>query len=188
MYNVFEIDTEYQSRYIARKDSIYDESLTTKLMKVESEFLTRENRERLAAQAEIIALNEKVIRQQDGINLLISLFSVMLMFFLIFFYRGYQMKKNINNLLEKRIGERTRELEDSRDSLLRLLYEKDLLIQRILQAFSNTRKTIEGLCANGGLESVHPSEIGYHGRILLTLNQFANYCQSIKKNQGNAFV
>ena len=45
----------YQGKYIQLKDSIYSEELTSNLMKVEAEYLERENKAMIASQAKILA-------------------------------------------------------------------------------------------------------------------------------------
>ena len=53
----------YQEKYIALKDSIYSEELTTNLMKVEADYLERENKAKIAAQEQVLLLNREIIKQ-----------------------------------------------------------------------------------------------------------------------------
>lgn len=76
--NNWQKQAAYQQRYIGLKDSIYNDRVTNSLMKIESMYLERENTAKLAAQEQILAL-EEVISRQNLVNIFASLFSLSLM-------------------------------------------------------------------------------------------------------------
>lgn len=161
----FERAALYQQKYIALKDSIYNEALTTSLMKVESQFLERENRYKMAAQDELLMLNERVIAHQKIVILLTGFLAVFIFAFFVFLLKNYRKKKNLNVLLEGKVRERTSELELGRDTLLKLIKEKDLEILRASEEVSQAVNTIEGLCFTAIREVSEPTARDYLGRI-----------------------
>ena len=178
----FEKASSYQSRYITLRDSIYDESLTTKLIKVESEYLSRENRLKLAAQEERILLKEEVIQKQKALSIATTILAITALGLCMVLYRSYRAKKDLNKLLEHKVRERTIALEESRDSLLRSVNEKDLLLKRVTNEFLNTAYAIEGLCHTGGQEGFGPQVTSYFIRIRTALNGVGAYSNSVESD------
>lgn len=142
----FEKASYYQTQYIELKDSIYDEALTLNLMRIEAEFLERENKEKIAEQDEIILLKEEIIRRQKIQSSIFFLLVLITLCCLIFLFMIYKQKQNVNILLEEKIRQRTSQLESNRDSLLKRIIEKDLRIKRASEVISTTISTVEGLC------------------------------------------
>jgi hypothetical protein len=81
--------------------------------------------------------------------------------FLIFLYLDYRRKRDLNIMLDQKIKERTRELESSRDELMRAVKEQDLRIHRASKDFSETMSTIKGLCVTGMIEVTDPTACSY---------------------------
>lgn len=176
----FEKAAIYQSRYISLRDSIYDESLTTKLMKIESEYLARENQLKLAVQEERIILKEEMIRKQKALNIAITTLAITAVGLCIVLYRSYKTKKGLNELLEQKIRERTIALEEARNSLLISLNERDLLLKRVTKEFLNIAYTIEGLCYTGDQEGFGPKVTSYFIRIRTALNRVGAYSNIVE--------
>ncbi len=68
----------YQNKYIALRDSIYNDALTTNLMKLEAEHLEKENKARIDSQNKILELNEEVIFRQKFLNIFIGVIAILL--------------------------------------------------------------------------------------------------------------
>jgi tetratricopeptide (TPR) repeat protein len=156
---------EYQSRYIQLKDSIYNESLTNNLMKIEAEQVERENEARLAAQAETIALKEAIISRQLIIHVVSALLAVSSLILFITLFKSLRQRKNMNNLLERNIRERTFELESSRHELLKLIREKELRNCRAAGDLADGIRTIRGLCLTGSKDISDPVARTYMNKI-----------------------
>lgn len=143
----FEQAAYYQSQYIILKDSVYNESLTTNLMKVESEHLERENHARISAQKEIIYLKQQAIDRQVRINFLTAAFGVLMAVFAFFLYRNFRLKQSLNRILDQKVKQRTYELERKQNELVTALNEKEIVICRISQCITETVNTLSGLSA-----------------------------------------
>ncbi|MGC1242344.1 MAG: tetratricopeptide repeat protein [Chryseosolibacter sp.] len=151
----------YQGEYISLKDHIYNEDLTTNLMRTESEYLERENGIRIASQDEIIDLKEQIIVKQSILNRITLLLVLFFVVCIILLFRSYKQNKYLNRLLEGKIGERTRELQLSRDELLSACQEYSLLLKRTSRSVIETSRTIKGLCVIGRKEVNDPLALLY---------------------------
>lgn len=135
----------YQVEYNKFRDSVYNEALTANLMKIESEFLERENQTRIEKQLAVISDNEQTIERQSWLNIVVGLVSIMTIISTIFFYRSYRIKKNINILLEARVRERTSAIEFEVGGLVKELKEKALQMKRLGQAVGESVKSLKGM-------------------------------------------
>ena len=122
---------QYQQKYIQLKDSIFNEELTRNLMKVEVEYLERENNAKIETQNEILALNQAVILRQRVVNAFVGVIAFLLVIVAVILVRMNRIKRTANQLLEQKVWERTRELEQNRDVLLRSLNERDVVFQKV---------------------------------------------------------
>jgi tetratricopeptide (TPR) repeat protein len=152
----FEKAARYQQKYIMLKDSIYSESLTTNLMEVQADYMERENESKINAQNEIILLKQKDIDRQFVLNILTGALALVTLTFLFFLYRSYSKKNNLNILLDRKVTERTNQLELSRSALLKQINEKDLLISRTSHSIGKFTRSIAGLCITASKEVLDP--------------------------------
>jgi nitrogen-specific signal transduction histidine kinase len=127
------------------KNDIYSEEVTARLTQSESEYLERENRARIETQNQVLILKEQVIQRQQTINILAIAISIVSIILVFVFLRSNKQRKFINELLDKKVIERTRELERSRDQWLKKNEERDVLISRY------NREVKRSLCAIKGL-------------------------------------
>ncbi len=136
----------YQEKYIQLKDSIYGEELTRNLMIVESQYLERENAEKIASQGRILALNEEVIFRQRVLNVLAGIVAALLAALAIVLTRDISRKKAMNLMLEKKVRERTEELENNQQILKRSLDERVVQFRKIAHEVKSYIATVRGLC------------------------------------------
>jgi hypothetical protein len=118
--------------------SLHNEVVRTNLMKIESKYLQKANDAKIAAQHEIILLREQALHRQALFNVVISLFALTAIALIMFLFKSYRMKKNINRLLEERIRERTHELDFKMLSLMRTVHERDIELNRFTLLISET--------------------------------------------------
>jgi C4-dicarboxylate-specific signal transduction histidine kinase len=147
--NDFQKVAQYQQKYIQLKDSIYNEELTRNLMRVEGEYLERENTAKIEAQNEILTLNEAIIFRQRLVTIFVGIAAVLLVALTIVLYKHNQRRRLANQLLEIRVRERTRELEQNRDSLQHTLDERSVVFRKISMEFRAALATVKGLCSLG---------------------------------------
>ncbi len=171
-----------QRKYIQLRDSIFNADLTTRLMTAEAEFRERENKAKIEAQSEIILLKEEAITRQQRLNLITELLGVITLVFSIFLFLNFRRKKRLNILLERKIRERTLELELSRDELLKVIREKEMKISRATGVIADSVSTIEGLCVTARKETSDPVTRSYLRMILKTSDRIANDLQTVFKD------
>jgi tetratricopeptide (TPR) repeat protein len=160
----------YQGKYIALRDSIYNERLTTNLMRIESEFEQRGNVQLIAKQTTVLELQAEVIEKQRLLTVATALLGIISLAFLILSYKNIRQKRELNLLLQKKVEERTLELQKSRDELIGALTEKEIKISRVYQEIRETMNSIIGLCTVGMSETTDPKASRYFKKIMDATN------------------
>ena len=151
----------YQVKYIALKDSIYSEGLTTGLMKTEADHLEKVNTAKITLQNEVIELKEEMLRRQKSLNIVTGCLAVTVIAFSSILYRNYCRKRHLNVLLDRKIRERTFELESSHHELLSAVNEREFTIRRTRLQIVGTVNTIRGLCYTASKEAKDCAIDGY---------------------------
>jgi tetratricopeptide (TPR) repeat protein len=139
----------YQQKYVVLKDSISNHKLTTNLMKIEAEHLEKENKAKIEAQNKVLALNKEVMVRQKYTNVFIAIVALLLIALAVVLFRSNRQKQRLNLLLDRRVKERTQELESSRDVLQRACDERDIVILKATSDLKGSVATIKGLCLLG---------------------------------------
>ena len=147
--NNFEKVAYYQAKYISLKDSIYSKVRTANLMKIEAEHLEKENKEKIESQGKILALNDEVILRQKYLNVVIGLVALLLVALATVLIKVNNQTRRLNQLLDKKVKERTQELELNRDVLQRACNERDIIISKAASDIRSSFVTIKGLCHLG---------------------------------------
>lgn len=161
----FERAAFYQSEYIQLKDSLYNETVTASLMNIESQYLESENRAKIAEQAQIIQLNQEVMKRQRQLNVLYAAVALLTSVIVVFLYRNYRKKRVLNAFLRKKVYERTRELEDSRRDLEKKAWQQEHVLYRVSSGVSGRLATMKGLCITAQQEIMDPVARRYVDRI-----------------------
>ncbi|WP_276370545.1 tetratricopeptide repeat protein [Chryseolinea sp. H1M3-3] len=143
----------YQNKYVVLKDSIYNHKLTTNLMKIQAEHLEKENKAKIEAQNAVLVLNEEVILRQKYVNVFIGIVALLLVALAVVLFRSNRQKQRLNLLLDRRVKERTQELESSRDVLQRACEERDIVMIRATSDLKRSLATIKGLCLLGAQDA-----------------------------------
>jgi hypothetical protein len=89
----------------------------------------------------------------------------MILLFAVSAFWNLRRKRKLNVLLEKKITERTRELELSRNELLRHLQEMNLRAERVSGFLKDSMNRIEGLCSTGLQDAPDTTTHSYLRRI-----------------------
>lgn len=186
---------EFQRRHMALKDSIYDDEVTTSLMRIEVAHIEREKNAKIETQLKLLRLKETIMSRQRMITILSSITVVLLIGFVIMLSRIIRDKKVRNEDLEARVRSRTIELERLVEQSKKWLDERRLWMQKILYSVNHTAKTIEGLSS---LASIDPASnekcielIGREmRRLYFDVNGYASRSNSIGediKDTGSMF-
>ena len=150
-----------QAKYIQLRDSVYDEQLTTNLMKVEADYLERENKAKIEAQAKILDLSDDVIVRQRAINVGVCIVAILSIAIVVILTQNVKQKRLANFLLEQKVKERTMELETHHIQLLKSLDERNQQMKRVSADIKSSMATIKGLCQLS-LQDVSVSNAGQY--------------------------
>lgn len=151
----------YQERYIKLHDDILSKTLVNNLMKIESEYLERDNKGKIAEQEQLLVLQDQVIKRINVFNILVIVMTVLLALLLYVLYRSNIEKKLASQLLEQRVRERTATLEQSYLLLKQSSSAKAARLAKTLGAVKQHMATLKGLC-NVGQSSVTGVSAGNH--------------------------
>jgi tetratricopeptide (TPR) repeat protein len=135
----------YQSKYIQLKDSMFTETMTTNLMKVEADYMERENKAKLKAQESILMLSHDIIDRQRTLNIVAGIVVALSTALVVVLIQNVKRKKRANGLLEQKIKERTIELELNHNLLLKSFHERDVQFQKMSTEIKSSLATIKGL-------------------------------------------
>ena len=135
----------YQSKYILIRDSVYTEDLTKNLMRVESEYMERENKAKIDAQTKILRLSNEVISRQRALNIIACAVAVLSIILVLVLVQSVRHKKHVNIVLEQKVKDRTVELELNHNLLLKTMQERNVQFQRMSSEIKSSLATIKGL-------------------------------------------
>lgn len=135
----------YQEKYIQLKDSVYSEDYTNSLMRVQAEYLERENKTKVAAQQQMLDLKDEIIMRQNWLNILAGVVATLLVCIVYVLYKSNMQRKIANQLLDEKVTERTKELEASYNQLRKKLEEEDMIIGKTMADIKSTVATMKGL-------------------------------------------
>jgi hypothetical protein len=77
-------------------------------------------------------------------------------------------------LLDKKVQERTHQLQINHDSLQRASQERDILLQKISTDINNALVTLKGLCSLGMKDIQDPHALEYISKMHTTSESFSN--------------
>jgi tetratricopeptide (TPR) repeat protein len=139
--------SRYQGKYLHLKDSIFNRKLVENLSTIQSDYLERDRNARIVYQAEMLALRSKIIDRQIWLSILIGAIAFLLIVLVYILYRRNRQSKETNKLLNKRILERTEELNASCRVVQQKLHGRDLLLNRSISNLNNSITTAREICS-----------------------------------------
>src|SRR5688500_9015663 len=102
-----------------------------------------------------------MLRRQKLLNIVTVCLAVTVIAFSSILYRNYCRKRHLNVLLDRKIRERTFELESSHHKLLSAVNEREFTIRRTRLQIVGTVNTIRGLCYAASKETKDCAIDGY---------------------------
>jgi tetratricopeptide (TPR) repeat protein len=163
-----------QNQYIKLRDSLYSDELTTNLMKIEAGYIEKENLAEIESQNKILSLNEEVIRTHKFLNIFIGIVALMFLTLIVVLIKSNRLKQKHNMLLDKKVQERTYQLQLNHDSLQRASQERDIMLQKISTDINNALVTLKGLCSLGMKDIQDPRALEYISKMNTTSESFSN--------------
>lgn len=129
---------EYQQKYMALKDDIFNEKLASNLKDIQLDAQRKQS--------------EVIIQQKDSeiervrlITTLVGVISILLVVVSVLIYRNYRASHRMKKILEKEIEKRTGELVKSNSELTKMTQEYDQLVYRASHDIRGPLATLMGL-------------------------------------------
>lgn len=132
-------------RYMALKDSIYDDEVTTRLMRIEAAHIEQEKNAKIETQNRMLVLNAEVISRQRIATIFAFTTIVLLIGVVILSVRSIREKRRRNVDLEGRVKNRTVELEAIAHQSHKSLAENKVWMEKIVSSVRHTTNTVNGL-------------------------------------------
>jgi signal transduction histidine kinase len=126
----YENAAKYQAKYIQLKDSIYSEDLIRNLARVQTNYEERENIKTIAEKNQILTLTQEMIERQREVYFfvgLVAVLSILGTFMFLRYSRALSKAKQelsvMNQTLEKRVEDRTKQLQNVNNELDNFIYK-----------------------------------------------------------------
>ncbi len=136
----------YQSKYIALKDSIYNDDLIKNLARVQTEYEERENIKTIAEKDEVLKLKEEVISRQRQQSVFIFAITLLILGLAIALMWAGKLQRNANRLLADSRANLARKVEERTAELMRVNKELDHFIYKTSHDIRGPLATFKGLC------------------------------------------
>lgn len=121
---------KYQAKYIQLKDSIYSEDLIKNLARVQTNYEERENIKTIAEKNQILILTQQMVQRQQEVYFFVGLVAVLSILGTFMFLRYSRMLSKakqelsaMNQTLEKRVEDRTKQLQNVNNELDNFIYK-----------------------------------------------------------------
>jgi len=141
----FELANSFQKKYSDAIEQERGNERSLSLVKVKAQFMERENITRINYQKKRLALQEQALAQQQILNLLIGAVAILIITVIVILIKVNRKKQVINELLNQRVKERTKELEQNRDKLVHTHNEQAIVLKRVSSDLVASLATIKGL-------------------------------------------
>jgi signal transduction histidine kinase/tetratricopeptide (TPR) repeat protein len=120
----------YQGKYIQLKDSIYSEDLIKNIARVQTNYEERENIKTIAEKNQILTLTQQMVQRQREVYFFVGLVAMLSLLGTFMFLRYSRMLSKakqelsvMNQTLEKRVEDRTKQLQNVNNELDNFIYK-----------------------------------------------------------------
>lgn len=179
----FERMAFYQGKYIHLKDSVYNENFTNNLMRVQAEYLERENKAKIAAQQQMINLKDAVIVRQQWLTVLAGVAAVLLIIVVYILYNTNRQRKMANRLLDEKIEQRVAELKSNHEHLKEELKERKLTFEDTVTSMKNSVAPLRSWSSVAGKES--GDNISQAQEIDIVINSLSEILKAHTERKGS---
>ena len=142
----FERASRYLNKYINLKDSTYSEQLIKNLTKVQTDYEERENLKTIAAKNAVLALKEETLKRQRTETQYAIVVSVLVFILAILMLQLFKITRKANARLEERVDARTKELNDTVETLAKVNGELDNFIYKTSHDIRGPLASLKGIC------------------------------------------
>jgi signal transduction histidine kinase len=144
--NDFKNASLYQSKYIALKDSIYNEALLQNLTKIQTDYEERENIKTIAEKNEGLRLKEEVINRQRQQTIFIFAITLLILGLATALMWAGKLQRKANRLLADSRANLARKVDERTAELLHANEELDHFIYKTSHDIRGPLATFKGLC------------------------------------------
>lgn len=158
---------EYQQKYIELNESIYHAELISNIARAQTNYEERENLKIIADKDQVLELQKQVIANQRAMNIFIGVITVLVFGLAFVLYQSNKFqrkssraleaanttihKQNVlvqghNVKLERQVKERTKEINDTNESLTKVVEELDHFIYKTSHDIRGPLASLKGIC------------------------------------------
>ncbi len=178
----FEQANRFQKKYSILKDSIYASRVIKNLNKVQTQFAQRENLAIIASKDQVLALNEEVITQQRALNWLLAVVIFLTSALGVMIYRNYKKATTVstalatakriiegqNLLLDNQVQEKTKELVNTNEALVKVNDELDNFIYKTSHDIRGPLASLKGMVNLAIMDVKDDKALAYLAKLDLT--------------------
>ncbi|NOT76891.1 MAG: tetratricopeptide repeat-containing sensor histidine kinase [Cyclobacteriaceae bacterium] len=180
--NDFKMASSYQDRYIRLNEEIFNGDLIKNVSRIQSDYEERKNIKTIAEKDEILELNQEVIGQQRTLNWLLITVIVLTSTLGFVIYRNYRGIKAVNEalasakriievqnqLLDQQVQDKTKELIDTNESLVKVNDELDNFIYKTSHDIRGPLASLKGIVNLAMMDVKDDKALGYLSKLDLT--------------------
>ncbi len=172
----------YFQKVTEATDSIFSNEVIKNISRTQSQFAERENLAIIAAKDDVLALKEQSIKQQQSVTILLLVVVVLTTALVLVVYRNYRKIKIVNaelasakqiiedhnRFLDHLVEQKTRELLDSNESLLKVNDELDNFIYKTSHDIRGPLASLKGMVNLAIMDVKDEKALGYLGKLDIT--------------------
>lgn len=178
----FKLASFYLQKVTEYNDSIFNTDVIRNLTKVQTQFAQRENLAIIAEKNSILALNDQIIKQQRSVNVLLGVIVALTTALVIVIYLNYRKIKAVNaelasakliiedhnKFLDKLVDQKTKELVDTNEQLVKVNDELDNFIYKTSHDIRGPLASLKGMVNLAIMDVKDEKALGYLGKLDLT--------------------
>ncbi|MBI3482859.1 MAG: tetratricopeptide repeat protein [Bacteroidetes bacterium] len=173
----------YLSKYIAYKDSVFNEKVTSNLAQLHADFEERENLKTIAEKNQMLSLREELIQKQKIQLALMAAIALLLTIVAIMLYKIYRDKLLINIKLDQKVKERTEELRENNRSLTTAYELQQSKILKVEKESLIILSSVSGLCHAARLELTDGRAKEYIQKVANNIDQLSPLFKKTKEGE-----
>ncbi|MEJ0055826.1 MAG: tetratricopeptide repeat-containing sensor histidine kinase, partial [Bacteroidota bacterium] len=178
----FKKASDYKDSYIKLYSEIFNADLIKNISRIQTAYQEQENIKTIAEKDEVLELNQEVIVQQRTLNWLLIAVIALTSVLGIVVYRNYKKIKAVNSalasakriievqnrLLDKQVQDKTKELVDTNESLMKVNDELDNFIYKTSHDIRGPLASLKGMVNLAIMDVKDEKALGYLGKLDLT--------------------
>ncbi len=180
--NDFKKANYYFQKVTEATDSIFSNDVIKNISKAQNQFAQRENLAIIAAKDDVLALKEQSIKQQQSVTILLLVVVVLTTALVLVVYRNYRKIKVVNaelatakqiiedhnKFLDHLVEQKTKELLDSNESLLKVNDELDNFIYKTSHDIRGPLASLKGMVNLAIMDVKDEKALGYLAKLDIT--------------------